>query len=421
MRQELAANWRILLGCILGIAVGVVALPTAALAIFMPALEGEFGWSRAAISLAGSILVAALFVTAPVVGWIADRTSEARMILASLFALGIAFLLFSRMPGDIRLFLAGFGLMALLASGASTIPFARIISAHFVAARGFALGLAMTGTGLSGILLPLFLVPYVAGSGWRAGFLVLAIIVLSAMPFVWLLLRATRPRSAASVREPAFEAPGRPFSEAIRSREFVVLALAFALVSLAAAGIAVHFVALLGDAGFSPARAGALTSLTGLSVIIARVATGWLIDRIFAPWVAAAMMAVAALSLLSLAAAGTSAAPLGAIAYGLAVGSEIDILAYLTARYFGMRAYGRVYGALYMALLAGAALSPLGYGLGVDLAGSYAAPLTVAGGLLALSAALFLMLPAFQPHPPTDAGLRTPQETRHAKPRPGAD
>jgi len=395
MRGELAANWRILLGCILGIAVGVVAVPTAALAIFMPALQAEFGWSRAGISLAGSILVAALFVTSPLVGWIADRTSEARMIIASLCALAAALLLFSRIPGDIRLFLTGFGAMALVASGASTIPFARIVSAHFVAARGLALGLAMTGTGLSGILLPLFLVPYVAVSGWRAGFQVLGAIVLAAVPLIWLLLRKARGAKARHGPEIRPEIDGRGFSEAIRSREFALLAIAFALVSVAGAGVAVHFVALLGDAGLSPARAGALASLTGLAVIVARIATGWLIDRIFAPWVAAAMMLVAALCLLSLGVLGAAAAPLGAVAYGLAIGSEIDILAYLTARYFGMRAYGRIYGALYMALLAGAALSPLGYGLGVDLTGGYRLPLTVASALLAVAAALFLMLPRF--------------------------
>lgn len=404
VKQELAAHWRVLLGCILGIAVGVVALPTAALAIFMPALEAEFGWSRATISMAGSILVAALFISSPFVGWISDRISEARMILASLCALGIAFLLFSFMPGDICLFLGGFGAMALIGSGASTIPFARIISAHFVAGRGLALGLAMTGTGLSGILLPLFLVPYVAISGWRTGFLILAAIVLFMVPFVWFFLRAARSGKPTDRQASAHEVSGKPFSNAVRTREFTLLGLAFALVSLAGAGVSVHFVALLGDAGLSPARAGAIASLTGLSVIVARIATGWLIDRIFAPWVAAAMMAIAAVCLLSLAAAGASAAVLGAIGYGLAVGSEIDILAYLTARYFGMRAYGRIYGVLYMALLAGAALSPLGYGFGVDLTGSYAAPLTIAAGLLALAAMLFLMLPRFStPHLSTGA------------------
>lgn len=410
MTAEFTTYWRILLGCILGIAVGVVAMPTAALAIFMPALQAEFGWSRAEISLAGSILVAALFVTSPLVGWIADRASETAMILVSLCALAIAFLLFSRMGGDIRFFLAGFGLMALAACGASTIPFARIISAHFVKARGLALGLAMTGTGLSGIVLSLVLVPFVAASGWRAGFLALAAIVLAACPLVWLLLRARR-REPFTVAIAAADATGRSLSEALRSREFALLALAFALVSIAGAGVAIHFVAMLSDAGLRPAQAGALASLTGLAIIVVRVATGWLIDHFFAPRVAAAMMLIAAIGLLAMALAGAATAPLGALAYGLAVGSEIDLLAYLTARYFGMRAYGRIYGALYMALLAGAALSPLLYGFGVDWTGSYQAPLTVAAALLAVSTALFLAMPGFPVAAKPDASAPRSRET----------
>lgn len=397
--SEIVRDWRILAGCILGIAVGVVAMPSAALAIFMPGFQAEFGWSRTAVSLGGSILIAVLVFTSPLVGWLADRVAEARIAIVSLLAMACAFLLFSRMQGDIRVFLAGFGVMALVASGASTIPFARIISAHFVRSRGLALGLAMTGTGLSGIALPLLLVPFVAAHGWRSGFLVLAAIVLAAVPAIWLLLRGARPAAASARGDGAAAATaGMPFARAARSRVFAVMAVAFALVSLAAAGIAIHFVAMLGDAGLSPALAGALASLAGAAVIVVRIGTGWLIDRVFAPLVAGAMMALAGVCLLTLGLFGAAAAPLGAIAYGLAIGSEIDLIAYLAARYFGLRAYGRIYGALYAAVLVGSALSPIGYGLAVDATGSYRAALIAAAALLTFAAALFCTLPRFPRH-----------------------
>lgn len=69
----------------------------------------------------------------------------------------------------------------------------------------------------------------------------------------------------------------------------------------------------------------------------------------------------------------------------------------MTARYFGMRAFGRIYGLLYAAVLVGGALSPLGYGLIVDNTKSYTAGLYAGAVLLALSAALFLALPRFPP------------------------
>jgi MFS family permease len=397
VNDEFVRGWRVLAGCILGIAVGVVAMPAAALSIFMPGFQADFGWSRTAVSLGGSILVAVLVLTSPLIGWLSDRVAEVRIAIVSMIAMACAFLLFSRMQGDIRVFLFGFGAMALVSSGASTIPFARIISAHFVRSRGLALGFAMMGTGLSGIALPLFLVPFVAAHGWRPGFLVLAAINFAAIPLIWLLLRDARP--VASREDKAVVVSGAGFGDAIRSRVFVVLALSFALISLAAAGIAIHFVSMLTDAGLSPARAGALASLTGAATIVARIGTGWLIDRIFAPLVATAMMALAALCLLGLGLFGAAAAPLGAIAYGLAIGSEIDLIAYLAARYFGLGAYGRIYGALYAAVLVGSALSPIGYGMVVDATGSYRNALLVASVLLLLSAFLLRTLPRF----PSDA------------------
>jgi MFS family permease len=393
VNEEFVHGWRVLAGCILGIAVGVVAMPAAALSIFMPGLQADFGWSRTVVSLGGSILVAVLVLTSPLIGWLSDRVAEVRIAIVSMIAMACAFLLFSRMQGDIHVFLFGFGAMALVASGASTIPFARIINAHFVRSRGLALGLAMMGTGLSGIALPLFLVPFVATHGWRPGFLVLAAIIFAAIPLIWLLLRDARPAASHEVEAPV--ASGMAFNEAVRSRTFIVLAMSFALISLAAAGIAIHFVSMLTDAGLTPARAGALASLTGAATIVARIGTGWLIDRIFAPLAAAAMMTLAALCLLGLGLFGAAAAPLGAIAYGLAIGSEIDLVAYLAARYFGLGAYGRIYGALYAAVLVGSALSPIGYGIVVDEAGSYANALFAASALLVLAALLLRTLPRF--------------------------
>ena len=96
-----------------------------------------------------------------------------------------------------------------------------------------------------------------------------------------------------------------------------------------------------------------------------------------------------------MAAFGAPVAALGAIAYGLSVGAELDLIGYLTARYYGMKAYGRIYGILYATVLVGGAVSPVVYGLAVDLAHSYQPMLAAAAAILGGCAALFLALPAF--------------------------
>lgn len=391
---ELRRGWPLLAGCVLAMTVGVISLPGPAIGVFMTGLQRDFGWSRTAISLALSIGVGVIVLMSPAIGWLADRFREARILVVGLIGMAASFLLFSRMGGSLLGFTIGYPLMMVVASGASTVPLARIISANFDRSRGLALGFAMVGTGLSGFLLPLLLAPFAAREGWRAGFVALAAVVLACVPLVALLLRHARHGGARA--EPSRTVPaGIAFAEAVRTWPFWVMAGCFPLITLATSGVQVHFMALLTDAGVAPARAGAIMSVSGLTLIVVRLGTGWVVDRVFAPHVAAAMMGAAGLCMAGFALIGPSAAVLGAVCYGLAVGAEIDIIAYLTARYFGMRAYGRIYGCLYATVLIGATFSPVLYGLCFDRLGSYTPAMAASAALLLVAAALLLLLPPF--------------------------
>lgn len=392
--NELSRGWTLILGSILGIGVGVISLPAAAVAFFMPALQAEFGWSRTTLSLASTIVTCAIVATSPFVGWLADRISALAIISFSLSALAAGFLALSTLGADVSFYLAGFGIMAVLASGSSVVPYARLISANFVLRRGAALGMAMTGNGLAGVLLPLFLVPHIAGHGWRSGFVLLAGLVLFVLPLVLVLLWRSNAPAGASVSADD-KGGGVEFLPAIGSRTFVLLMSCFGLVMLGVMGLQIHFVSFLTDSGYSAGTIGLFASIGGATAIVSRILTGWLADRYFAPRVAAAMIAAASLLMAALAWHGGEWALLGTLAGGLAIGSEIDMIGYLTARYFGMRAYGRIYSLLYSACLAGSSLSILGYGLVVDSSGTYHQAIIVGSALLAVSALLLLTLPRY--------------------------
>lgn len=394
-RSELIERWRILAGCVLAMTVGVVSLPASSIAIFMSGLQQDFGWSRTAISMAPSIGLGILVLMSPVVGWIADRVPEVKLLAAGLAALGVSLVLLSRADGEIGWFLGGYALMMILASGASTVPLARIISANFERARGMALGIAMIGTGVSGFLLPLLLTPFVATHGWRAGFVLTGLVALAGVPLVVFLLRGAKGRATPVSKAGQEEVAGVSFAAAFTMRHFWSMAICFALITLATAGLLVHFLAMLTDAGVPAVRAGAIMSISGITLIVVRLVTGYLIDRIFAPLVAAVMMGIAGLCLAAFTLIGPEGAFLGAICYGLAVGAEIDLIGYLVARYFGMRAYGRIYGLLYAATLTGSALSPLLYGYSFDRLHSYHPVMLAASVLLIAASAMLFVLPRF--------------------------
>ena len=79
--------------------------------------------------------------------------------------------------------------------------------------------------------------------------------------------------------------------------------------------------------------------------MIGRVASGYLLDRVFAPRVAMWIFGAAAFGIALLrTAAGTRLVFLAVFLIGLGMGAEVDIIAYLTSRYFGLRAFGEIYG-----------------------------------------------------------------------------
>jgi MFS family permease len=79
---------------------------------------------------------------------------------------------------------------------------------------------------------------------------------------------------------------------------------------------------------------------------------------------------------------------------GLTLGSEVDVIAYLAARHFGLKSFGALYGAMVMALSLGTAFGPLAAGAVFDHYHSYAPFLMLTILLMAASAiALFSLGP----------------------------
>ena len=59
------------------------------------------------------------------------------------------------------------------------------------------------------------------------------------------------------------------------------------------------------------------------------------------------------------------------ILIGLAAGAELDLLAFLASRYFGLKEYGKLYGSLYVFFSIGAGLAPALFGRYFDINGDY--------------------------------------------------
>jgi predicted MFS family arabinose efflux permease len=85
-------------------------------------------------------------------------------------------------------------------------------------------------------------------------------------------------------------------------------------------------------------------------------------------------------------------AAISIVLIGFAAGVEYDLMAFLVARYFGLKSYGAIYGTLYGFFALGAGIGPVVFGRAFDATGSYDGPLMQAVLMLIGGAALLLTL-----------------------------
>jgi MFS family permease len=133
---------------------------------------------------------------------------------------------------------------------------------------------------------------------------------------------------------------------------------------------------MLNDRNLGAQAAASGSSLIGAAVMIGRLGTGYLLDRILAARLASILFAASASGIALLLLGNGPAAFAGAFLVGLGLGAEIDLIPYLTSRYFGLLNFGKVYSSAFAAFALAGALGPLIMGAGFDRTGSYNTPLT---------------------------------------------
>lgn len=379
-----------------GITVSVSSLVFYSFGLFFEPLQSQFGWTRGQISGALLYMTIGMVLSAPLLGWLMDRYGARTLALVSIPMLALVFFGLSKAGGSLPVFYALFFAAGALGSGTTPIVYTRIINAEFTASRGLALGIALAGSGVAAFLLPPLLVRAIGAWGWASGYLVLAVAAMLALPLAALGLSTKKGTSTNT--QPRAGTAGMSTRAAVRTSTFWITAVTFVAVAAAISGLIVHLVPMLKGAGLDTQKSAQIASLVGVGVLMGRIAIGWFVDRFFAPRVASIvfLVAVAGCVLLNL---GTPAStPIAAIIIGIALGAEVDLLAYLTSRYFGLKNYGVLYGIMYSLFGIGSALGPALMGYLFDSWGSYHTALWTTTALLFCSAIGMLTLPAFDKH-----------------------
>ncbi len=404
--EEFKKGWKALVACVLGIACGILAVTFYTQGLFVDPVTAEFGWTRGQFFNGFTILMVTGLVTAPIAGTYVDKLGARLVGIIGLVGHAVGYFLISFNNGSVLFWNLSFFLLAFFAAGSLPITWTSIINSWFTKYRGLAIGITMAGSGLLAFIAPPVVELLISEVGWRGAYRALGVgATLISLPVVFFWLRE-RDVSDDHEQFEDNEQWGITRPEAMRTYKFWALGFALMFMALVIGGLIPNFVPIVTESGISRLEAAGIASMMGLAIMAGRLSVGYLVDRFWAPAVSAVvfLMPIISLLLLSMVTITKPVAVLAAVTLGLAAGASLDLLAYLTSKYFGTLHYGAVFGAIFAFFTLASGIAPNLYGRTYDVVGSYAPILLASSSILLVSIVLFLSLGKYPEKELVDVG-----------------
>jgi len=385
-RSRLFYGWVVVALSAIGLFLGAPVV-VFSFSVFFKPMVADFHASRAAVSSAFSISNTAGALSIPCIGLIIDRNGAKRLIIVSTLLYGLVLCAALWVGSSLWQLYLFYALLNIgMTAGSAPVPYGVVISHWFNRYRGLALGLSMMGIGVGSVVVPVIAERLIAGFGWRTAFAAFGgAVLLVPLPILaaWLQndpeQRGLLPDGEvkATVSHVVSQAKaGMSWREIWRSPTFWLLLCIFSLAGASVHGVALHMAAIFTDRGVSAARAATATSLVGAAVIVGRLCSGYLLDRMFAPRVTILFYSATAVGITILCTGvNGKMAFIAAFLSGLGMGAEVETMAYMVSRYFGLAAFGTAYGVAFGAFMISGSAGVLLMGAGYDCFHSYSVPL----------------------------------------------
>jgi MFS family permease len=364
---------------------------------FIIPISTAFGWSRSLTTLGLSMILLMQAASSIPIGMLVDRIGSRQIALVGMISAPLGFALIGTAIGTQQNWMLLWLLMGFLAMPVQSTVWTAAISNSFQRSRGLALSVSMCGTSVASALFPWFGAVLIKAYGWQQAMMIEALIWIAlTYPFMFLCFKMRAPTAAPSPGAASVApVPGMTLRQALRSTIFLRMLFAGALYTFCIPTMIVNFIAIQADGGIEPVRAGKIAASIGIAAIIGRLTSGYLVDRFHASRVGAIAFLLPAVGCAILAVQGVTpqTAVVAGILLGLAMGAELDIMGYLTSRYFGMRHLGALFGCILLSLTLGSGLGHVAASKIFDVTGSYESFILLTGIFSLVCSACFFTLP----------------------------
>jgi len=261
----------------------------AAPGVIIVPLEQEFGWDRAAISLAVGVSLLAFGLGGPLGGWLLERFGPRKLLTGGILLIGAGLFALINIRELWQLYVV-WGIVIGLGTGAAgQVASAAIAQRWFRTHRGLIVGLFGGATSAGQLVFVPAMAALTVAVGWRAAIaLLLGAAAIAIVPLVLLMRdrpsdvgqRAVGEGATLTAAEKADDARRTPLRDAVRRREFWLLAMSFFVCGYTSNGlIGTHLIPHAVEHGFTEVAAAGAVALLGALNIVGTLASGWLTDR----------------------------------------------------------------------------------------------------------------------------------------------
>lgn len=382
-------------------------------AYFDPIIK-EFGWSRAATSVAFSLRRLETGILAPIVGIVIDKFGARKVILIGAIVAGTGFIALSKV-NSLWTFYAAFFIISVGFTMGGYIVTYNTVANWFVKKRGRALAIFSLGTGLAGFIIPI-LVWLIAQYGWRNTFVIVGIgawivgvplsLFMKYRPEPWGYLpdgnsanAPTIPSSQNTTYATSLQVPvprlevDLSIAETLKSRALWLMCAAYIMWSLAISTVLVHVIPAMVVAGFSRETAGIMAGVMPLIGFFGALIFGLASDYADKRLVFTACLGLTAIGTAMLGIAqNVWQAVLFLITFGTGFGGMTIVRGNFQGEYFGRRYFGTINGLVVGIGSVGAVTGPVLAGLAFDISHTYKWALLLFGAANLVGVPFILMV-----------------------------
>jgi MFS family permease len=390
-------------GAWIGLLVGANAIISSTTSNFMKPLAASFGVDRGTISAAISVAALTVAFAVPLCGRAMDRFGLRRVLIPGVIAFGLLMFAFS-LARNVWEFAGLQVAMGIAVSMHSSVAYAKVVTQWFDRWRALVLGIIVAlGAGVGQTSMPLVAQYLIDRFGWRGAYIGIGLIILCfGLPLiVWLVREPPQFERSAAQRRAERHNKGATIAgvsvrDAIRGRTFWLIFIAIMFGSMTLLGTLQHGVPMITEHGYDVHVATKALSFAFGGVVAGQLLSGAIVHHINSPKVIVPFFAAALIGLLIIHSVHVqSGVPLlltGAALMGLGLGGEVTQNAYLVSRYFGLKAFGGIYGLTFGASNAGIAVGTFAMGKVHDIAHNYDPIRAVFGTCLGISVLCIALL-----------------------------